>query len=322
LEILTRNGKIMVGWDEILQPGMPTNIVIQSWRGKKSLIEAAKKGYQAMLSNGYYIDLMRPTDIHYLNDPLPAGHDLTPEQEKLILGGEATMWGEQITPETIDSRIWPRTAAIAERFWSPSTVNNVDDMYRRLEIISLQLEELGLTHEKNYQMMLRRLVNGYNISALKVLVDVLEPVKGYARNAQSDINQLCPYTRIVDAARADQPQARKFTREVEKFVNNKNNNNYELIAETLRLWKRNHKKLLPQIKANPVLNEIESLSADLSVIAEIGLYAAELKHVGDYADQNWLNECTEILDAAKKPRGQTQLMIVKAIKSLVKASTK
>ena len=60
-----------------------------------------------------------------------------------------------MSPETIDSRIWPRTAAIAERFWSKGSVNDVDDMYRRLESVSIQLEELGLTHRRNRAMMLR-----------------------------------------------------------------------------------------------------------------------------------------------------------------------
>ena len=43
------------------------------------------------------------------------------------------MWGEFVSPENIDSRIWPRAAAIAERLWSPGDVQDVDDMYRRLE---------------------------------------------------------------------------------------------------------------------------------------------------------------------------------------------
>ena len=59
------------------------------------------------------------------------------------------MWAEWVTPETIDSRIWPRTAAIAERLWSPRRVTDVTDMYRRLAVLSLQLEELGLTHKRN-----------------------------------------------------------------------------------------------------------------------------------------------------------------------------
>lgn len=317
LEILTKNGKRMVGWEEILQPEMPTSIVIQSWRGTRALINAAKKGYQAMLSNGYYIDLIQPADFHYLNDPLPRDHGLSPEQIKLILGGEATMWGEQITPETVDSRIWPRTAAIAERFWSLADIRDVDDMYRRMEIINVQLEEHGLSHEKNYPMMLRRLTGGKNISSLRILVDILEPVKGYARNAQSDINQLCPYTRTVDAARPDQPAARKFRNQVGKYLAEKNEQNYEIMVNNLRIWMGNHENLLPVIRANPVLREIESISADLSLIAEIGLHASELISEGEKADNSWLEESKELLIEAKKPRGQVQLMIVTAIEELV-----
>jgi len=76
---------------------------------------------------------------HYLNDPIPADSTLTAEERRHILGGEACMWGEYVSPETIDSRLWPRTAAIAERLWSPPEVRDLPDMYRRLEIESARL---------------------------------------------------------------------------------------------------------------------------------------------------------------------------------------
>ncbi|PWB77231.1 MAG: beta-hexosaminidase, partial [Holophagae bacterium] len=53
LEIFTRHGKRMIGWDEIFQEGLPTNVVIHSWRGRESLAEAASRGYAGILSNGY-----------------------------------------------------------------------------------------------------------------------------------------------------------------------------------------------------------------------------------------------------------------------------
>src|SRR5882762_5685424 len=117
LKILQKHGKKMIGWEEILHPDLPRDAVIHSWRGPASLAEAAKKGYNGILSAGYYIDLIFPASQHYLADPIPQNTTLTGEEAKHILGGEATMWGEWVSPETIDSRIWPRTAAIAERLW-------------------------------------------------------------------------------------------------------------------------------------------------------------------------------------------------------------
>jgi hexosaminidase len=165
LAILTKYDKRMVGWDEIFEDGLPKNVVIQSWRGRESLFESARLGYSGILSNGYYIDLIQPTDFHYLNDPLPADSPLTTEEAARILGGEATMWAEYVSPETVDSRIWPRTAAIAERFWSPGRVRDVEDMYRRMDRMSLMLEELGLQHERNRPMMLRRLCQCRDVDA-------------------------------------------------------------------------------------------------------------------------------------------------------------
>ena len=208
----------MMGWDEILRPGVPHDIMIQSWRGTESLVEAAKNGYTGLLSTGYYIDLIQPADFHYLVDPVPANTDLTPEQQKLIVGGEATMWTEHVTPETVDSRIWPRTAAIAERLWSAASVTDVDDMYRRLDRISLLLEGLGSTHIKNKEMLMRRLADSYDTKALEVLVDVIEPLKIYERNAGDTMYTVfSPYTKIADVATPDQKVAREFRKNVTTY---------------------------------------------------------------------------------------------------------
>ncbi|WP_253255998.1 beta-N-acetylhexosaminidase [Formosa algae] len=154
-KILNKLGKNLVGWDEIMTPTMPTTAVIHSWRSENeglpkggSLIEAAKQGYNTILSNGFYIDRMESVVKHYQNEPI-GDITLTAEEEARILGGEATMWSELATCETIDSRIWPRTAAIAERLWSPKDINDVDHMLKRLEVVNFRLEELGLTHIKN-----------------------------------------------------------------------------------------------------------------------------------------------------------------------------
>src|SRR5262249_19528097 len=137
--IVTKHGKKMIGWDEILSSGLPEGIVVQSWRGQESLAEAAKQGVAGILSSGYYLDHMLSAAQHYAVDPLAADAALTPDQAANILGGEACMWTEYVSEETVDSRIWPRLAAIAERFWSPRSITDVDDVYRRLDLVSLEL---------------------------------------------------------------------------------------------------------------------------------------------------------------------------------------
>ena len=255
LPILKKNGKKMMGWDEILQPGAPNDIMIQSWQGTGSLIEAARKGYTGLLSTGYYIDLIQPTDFHYLVDPIPENTVLTTEQQKLIVGGEATMWTEHVTPETVDSRIWPRTAAIAERLWSSAAVKDVEDMYRRLDRINLHLEGLGTTQIKNKSMLMRRLANGYNTAALEVLVDVIEPLKIYERNEGDTMYTVfSPYTKIADVATPDQKAAREFRKIVSAYCA-KDKSQHGIILEKLNLWKKNDDAFMQLVKQSPVLQE-------------------------------------------------------------------
>ncbi|MGH7582388.1 MAG: beta-N-acetylhexosaminidase [Gemmatimonadales bacterium] len=199
-EILRQHGKTPVGWDEIFQPDLPTAAVIQSWRSSDALAASAKAGFHGILSAPYYIDHQKTTAEFYAADPLPANSDLTPEQQQLVLGGEACMWGEYITPQTVDSRIWPRLAAIAERFWSPASVNDVDDMYRRLAVTSRRLEELGLRHG-DHTMRMARLVAGDSAALFESLLDFARPLDF----GGSGPNQFYPHTRMIDAAVADPP---------------------------------------------------------------------------------------------------------------------
>lgn len=320
LSILTKYNKKMIGWDEILMPEMPTNIVIQSWRGQKSLFESAKKGYMGILSNGYYIDLIQSTEFHYLNDPLPDSVVLSPAEREKILGGEATIWSELVTPENIDSRIWPRTIAIAERFWSPSNTRDIKSMFERMECVSFQLEELGITHIKNQDMMLRRLTANNDITALKFLLDFIEPVKIYTRHSQGvKYTSLSPFTRVVDAALPDVKGAREFRSDVDLLLNSKNYQNFDKIKSILKRIKNNHNELLKLIAISPILKEIEPLSENLSRLSEIGLTALNsIKSKAKLTEQQ-KEEMLKIITESKKPHGQVEIMIAGAIEKIVKS---
>jgi hexosaminidase len=221
--ILAKHGKRLVGWDEIMNPALPRDCVIDSWRGTEALASSAVLGFDGILSNGYYIDLCYPASDHYLSDPILAASPLSAAERAHILGGEATMWSEWVTPETIDSRIWPRTAAIAERLWSPADVRDVPEMYRRLAIVSARLSEAGSLHGKNFAVMMRHMV-GENLDApgvasLAILVGILEPVKHYERGSQQVwSNQLIPLVGLADAARPESASSREFAGEVDHLI--------------------------------------------------------------------------------------------------------
>jgi hexosaminidase len=319
LEILTKYDKRMIGWDEIFQDGLPKSVVIQSWRGRESLFEAARQGYPGILSNGYYIDLIHPTDHHYLNDPLPEGSDLTEEEAARVLGGEATMWAEYVSPETVDSRIWPRTAAIAERFWSPGRVRDLDDMYRRMDRISLMLEELGLQHERNRPMMLRRLCQCRDVAALEVLLGTIEPVKVYNRGRLRKHTQFSPLTRTVDAAWPDAIPARRFGATVERIINDDfaDQDDVDAAMSALLLWRANHATVEPTLRASPALTEMLPMSQNLRDVAVIGLEALRVGSSDAKPGADWLDPHLRRLQEARKPEGQTELAIVDPIVDLV-----
>ena len=322
LKILQKHGKKMIGWDEILQPELPNDVVIHSWRGTAALAEAARKGYDGILSNGYYIDLIQPASHHYVSDPLPADSTLTPEQAKHVLGGEATMWAEWVTPETIDSRIWPRTAAIAERLWSPRTVTDVTDMYRRMAVLSLQLEELGLNHKKYQEMMLRRLVRHDDVGPLRTLVSIIEPVKEYRRYQMRPQTMLSPLTGVVDATTPDSDAARKFAWMVKEFLDDAPR--YQLyraeLSQMLTDWQTAGASLEPLIDRSPALKEVKPLAQNLSHLGETGLEAISYLKLGMPPPGEWRETSLAKVDEAAKPHGALEFVVIGSLKQLVNAA--
>jgi hexosaminidase len=322
LKLLQKNGKIMMGWDEIFQPDLPKDVVIHSWRGQKALAEAAKQGFQGVLSNGYYIDLAFPASQHYAMDPLPADTTLTAEEQKRVLGGEATMWAEWVSPETIDSRIWPRTAAIAERFWSPREVNDTADMYRRMGVAELQLEELGLTHRKNQPMLLRRLAVGPDISALQTLVSVIEPVKEYRRYRVRPQTMLSPLTGLVDAAQPDAPAAMEFNTAVDEMLAGVDTaRNLSKLRSMVAGWQSAESALLEITDRSPALAEARPLAADFKRLNVVILEALDALGQGSTQNAEWRDARIKALDEVAKPKAALEFVTVSHARKLVAAAS-
>jgi hexosaminidase len=321
--IVKKHGKIMEGWDEILHADLPKEVVVQSWRGQKALADAVQQGYRAMLSFGYYLDLMQPASQHYLVDPFGgAAANLTAEEKQRVLGGEACMWSELINTVNIDERIWPRAAAVAERLWSAQEVRDVDDMYRRLAKLSERLEWAGLEHLRSYHLMLERLRGGTDVGPLRVLADVLEPVKGYARPHTRHYETSTPLNRLVDAARPESDAARIFSGRVQRFLSKSATpDDLMEIQKSLTLWRDNDQQLAPVFQGNPLLQEAVPLSQGLTAVASAGLKAVEYLNAGSHVPAQWRQQQLDLLKQAEVPQAELLNMIAPAVAKLVEATT-
>ena len=328
-KIVSKHHKLMVGWDEILAPGMPKDIVIQSWRGQASLDEAARQGYRGILSSGYYLDAIQPAEQHYLVDPLSgAGATLTAEQQKLILGGEACMWEEFASDESIESRIWPRAAAIAERLWSPQQVQDVDSMSRRMAAFSARLEQLGLTHRSSSEVMLARIAGTDDIAALEVLARAAQPASITIRETEaqkaggiqtSDV----PLNRMVDAISPESETARKFSSAVDQFVASKfqDTTAESYIRQKLTEWRDNDSALQPLLQNSFLLKEVAPVSQNLASLAAAGVQAIDYIDARKVAPADWKLQQVAMIQQVAKPTADLVLAVAPAVQKLVEASS-
>ncbi|MBP2833008.1 family 20 glycosylhydrolase [Aquimarina sp. U1-2] len=319
-KILKELNKKMMGWEEIMSPDIEKSAVLHSWRGEneglpdgESLINAVKLGYHTVLSNGYYIDRMHPVENHYLVDPHPKGVSLTKEQKAKILGGEVTMWSELVTPTTIDSRIWPRTAAIAERFWSPATVINLNHMKSRLEKVSLQLEKLGITHIKNANVILRNITKENDIEAILTLSRVCEPLKNYERNkGGTEYQTYSPFTLFADACTSDALDAKKFNDVVLRLLNDPNDKEVRSnVHQYLSKWSSLSSDL--DRFDNPVINQVKPIAVNLSALADILSYC--MKH--NKISSTQLELFDKHIETAKIPVVDVELAVIPSFENLV-----
>jgi len=321
-KIIASQKKIMVGWDEILQPGTPKDVVIQSWRGPESLAEAARNGYRGVLSSGYYIDLNQSAAEHYLVDPLAANAAaLTPEQKARVLGGEATMWTDIVSHENMDNRIWPRTAAIAERLWSPQQIRGVDSMYERLAVVSLKLDSYGLRHRLITEEMLERMTGEPDPEPLRVLAAVVQPPRLYQRQELRNFTDFTPLNRLDDAVPPESDTAREFNDIAKRIASGKATlEEWRQAREWLVLWRDNDAKVQPLLRRSFLTQDLAPVSRNLSQVAEIGLGALDDLQKNRPVSADTRQRNIEFLQLAAKPQAVLLLMVAPSVELLVQAT--
>jgi len=182
---LAKHGRKLIGWDEILEGGLPPQATVMSWRGTKGAIDAAKQGHDVVLSpdpelylNHLATDLAeepagRPGAVTlrsvYDFDPVPK--ELDAGEIKHVLGAQANLWSEYLaTPTDVTRAAWPRAAALAEVLWSSASAHDWQGFLDRLAVQIERYRLLGLDYGQTpFAVDIRR---NYDAKANKAAIDL------------------------------------------------------------------------------------------------------------------------------------------------------
>ena len=315
-KIVTKYEKKMIGWDEIFSKNISNEVTVQVWSpmSAPSLVQQiTTHGNPVILSKGFYLDQFMPAYVHY-NQELPSGN---------ILGGEAAQWTELADAGNIETRIWPRAAAIAEKFWSPKSDTDMTNLYRRLFILSDQLSEAGLLHISNYDRMVLRFSAGYSQQDTKRLMDVLTPVKGYKRLfglmslPVSAVYQSAPLVRAADIAWVDPEVKWVFRKNVAAYIQTKSVQSEKAVRAELINWKENYNQLNSLFSSSTLAKEIELHSKNLSVLSSLCLQVMDLRANGKHPTEQWMKDVQVQLESAKGTYGEVELAVLPELTALI-----
>ncbi len=323
--IAKKYGKRLIGWEEAFNQAIPQDVLIQKWKPSGigptlNAGEVVQHGNQLIISAGYYLDLFMPAYIHYQNDPVPADMSQT-DADKGILGAEAAQWAELMDGGNEELRVWPRAAAIAERLWSPASVKDADDMYRRLWMLDFELNDRALDENENYLKMLSRWVNDEDLSPVLTLANVYTPVKGYKRlmggmlgTNTTKTNLTSPLVNIADVVHSDSETGWYFRQSVAAWLKDHKDADLQTIKSLLTRWQNNKARFNGVADITPYMQQIKDLSDNLSAAATIGMQA--LNGEGNKDEQ------LKQLQQMEQPSHEVVLAILPEIEALVTGTLK
>jgi hexosaminidase len=304
-KILIARRKTMIGWDELAEMPIPSDVVVQAWRSSNPVSTATARGNRVIVSAGYYLDLLRPAEAYYAIDPvdpvaystmtpqemalakkIPAAAPfvsdgllakplppLTPGQEKLVLGGEAPLWSELVSDEMLDGRLWPRAAVVGERLWSPASFRDPDDMLRRLAVATEEFRALGLADQIHRDRMTARLAPDA-AAPVATLVEAVAPVRNHAHNhaLRGAAGKPQELIEVADAASTDSLAALRFDDDVHRYLAG-DRSRAPLLRAQLSQWRDNDAAFAVVAAGRPLLEAALPTSRNLAALGRLGLAA-------------------------------------------------
>ena len=232
-----------------------------------------------------------------------------------LLGIEACMWSELVDSITIDSRIWPNTAAIAELAWNSTLNADTVNLYKRLLTFSERATNIGLHQESYLHPWIQSLKLDKEEDEVHLICAYLKPLSGYARHKsiknKMAYNTSVPLNTIADMARPCSDKYMKFVISVEEFRKKPEGKSKEILTALLNETIHQHEVLQRRLHSDKSLSSWMDLSSQLASAGRIGMHLMK----NDATEKNKiLAEIKSLETKQKNDQGYTSaiLLVLKA----------
>jgi len=248
--------------------------------------------------------------------------------QKNILGGEVALWAENVAAPVLDIKLWPRAFAVAERLWSAQDVNNVDNMYTRLQAMdSWSAVSVGLQQHSQQQAQFMRLANSADTLPLQILAQAVEPAHYYTRQhlkfQAGNYHQFEPLNRFADALPAESVTVRQMNLWVERLVSNANDNDSAAaLRQLFTLWQSNTQQALALSAGNYQLRAMTPVIQQVDKLASVGLRLMDLLARQETLDEPEKVSIQRELDSAAKVQDEVVIAAVYPLEKLLQAAGK
>ena len=309
-------GKTSMGWEEVAHQEVDDDVLVQAWRSSEAVSHITAQNNRAVVSAGYYLDLLWAGLDHYGRDPLDV--DATPpdspekiigptpdtplngDQKARVLGAEAALWAETVTDEMVEHRLWPRAALLAERFWSPQAVKDPVDAMRRAITVQEGLRIQGLADEANQRRMAAR-ISPRDAQAVQILAEATMPVRNMGRLAEvftafrtGQPLRMPSLTAPVDIAAPDSLAVYRMS----VWADAAARGDREAIAPlraALSTYRDNHARFVAVAQGTAQLEEAIPVSAEVAQLASIGLEALDMRTREAVPSEAWLSQARALI---------------------------
>lgn len=257
---------------------------------------------------------------------IPAGKmPVVPDEPQManILGAEAALWSENVTPQILDLRLWPRTFAVAERLWSAQDVQDESSMYQRLaQVDAWSVVSVGLQQHAESARQMTRLARSTQIMPLQILAQALEPAQYYTRHhlkfRAGNYHQFEPLNRLADALPPESETVRQLDRLVGQLLQDKSSDASGEIRTLLTRWQQNAAQVAPIMAGNYLLKDLQPVVGDVSALAALGLRLLDIHQQGKGLTATARQQAQRQLDDAAELRDEVVIAAVYPLERLLR----